>query len=123
MIQVTNFDLFEMIGDRVLVKPKEAGMQTGSGLYLPPSVTEKENIQSGYIIKIGPGYPIPAAQEDEPWKQVDNPVKYLPLQVKEGDLAIYLQKHGYQIQFNQVNYVILPQSAILMVVRDESLFD
>ena len=50
---------FLMIGDKVLIKPKNPQSQTKTGLYLPPSVQEKEKIQVGYIIKVGPGYPLP----------------------------------------------------------------
>ena len=38
-------------------------------LYLPPGVQEKERVQSDYILKVGPGYPIPLpAEAEEPWK-------------------------------------------------------
>ena len=43
---------FLMIGDKVLIKPKNPQSQTKTGLYLPPSVQEKEKIQVGYIIKV-----------------------------------------------------------------------
>ena len=48
-----------IVGDRVLVKPKSLKEQTKSGLYLPPGVQEKEKVQEGYIMRTGPGYPIP----------------------------------------------------------------
>ncbi|MCK4745951.1 MAG: co-chaperone GroES, partial [Bacteroidales bacterium] len=48
--------------------------------------------------------------------------KYIPLQPKEGDLAVYLQKSGYEIEFNKEKYVIIPHSAILMLIRDKDLF-
>ena len=34
-----------VVGDRVLIKPKKQAEKTGSGLYLPPGVQEKEKIQ------------------------------------------------------------------------------
>jgi co-chaperonin GroES (HSP10) len=75
------------------------------------------------VLKVGPGYPIPAIQDtDEPWKDHGDDVKYVPLQPKEGDLAVYLQKSGYEIEFNNERYVIIPHSAILMLIRDEGLF-
>ena len=75
-------------------------------------------------MKAGPGYPIPAiSNEDEPWKSKSDDVKYVPLQAKEGDLAIYLQKSAYEIEFNKEKYYIVPHSAILMLVRDEGLFE
>ncbi len=122
-LQVDTFSKFVVIGDRVLIKPREAEEQTSSGLYLPPTVHEKEKIHSGYVIKAGPGYPVSSEGDDEPWLQGDARVKYIPLQAREGDLAIYLQKHAYDIEFNNEKYLIIPQSAILMLIRDDSLFD
>ena len=113
-----------VVGDRVLIKPKKLSDKTSSGLYLPPGVHEKEKIQSGYIMKAGPGYPIPIpAEEDEIWKEQDEKVKYLPLQAKEGDLAIFLQKGAYELQYKGEKYFIVPQSSILMLEREEDLFD
>lgn len=114
---------FILVGDRVLVKPKDEMKRTKSGLYLPPGVSEKENLHSGYVLKVGPGYPIPAIQEDdEPWKSGED-VRYVPLQPKEGDMAVYLQKSGWEIEFNKEKYLILPHSAILLLIRDDGLFE
>ena len=115
---------FIMVGDRVLIKPKSPLDKTKSGLYLPLGVQEKEKIHAGYVLKVGPGYPIPAINEvDEPWKDKSNEVKYVPLQPKEGDVAIYMQKSGFEIEFKKEKYIIVPHSAILMLIRDESLFE
>jgi co-chaperonin GroES (HSP10) len=93
-------------------------------LYLPPTVQEGEKVLSGYIVKVGPGYPIPAvSEEDEAWKQKQDNVKYVPLQAKAGDLAVYLNKSGFEIEFKKEKYIILPHSAILMIIRDEKLFE
>ncbi len=112
-----------MVGDRVLIKPKSPQDKTKTGLYLPPGVHEKEKIQVGYVLKVGPGYPIPAIHEaDEPWKDKSDEVKYVPLQPKIGDIAIYLQNSSFEIEFNNEKYVIIPHNAILMLIRDEELF-
>lgn len=123
-IEQKDLDKFIMIGDKVLVKPKNPQTQTKSGLYLPPTI-EQEKIQSGYIIKVGPGFPMPAQAEDhEVWeKKKDNEVNYLPLQAKEGDLAVFLQNSAFEITFNDEKYLIIPHSAILMIIRDEGLFE
>jgi chaperonin GroES len=113
-----------MVGDRVLVKPKNPNQQTTSGLYLPPSAVDKENVQAGYVIKTGPGFPIPAlTDDDEPWKEVKEEVKYVPLQAHEGDLAVYMNKAGIEIEFKNEKYLILSHSAILMLVREDGLFE
>ena len=113
-----------IIGDRVLIKPKKNSEKTDSGIFLPPGVREKEKIQSGYIVKVGPGFPIPSIQDqDETWKRDEEEIKYVPLQVKEGDTAIFLQNNSYEVVYEGEKYFIVPQSAILMLEREESLFD
>ncbi len=115
---------FILIGDRVLIKPKSYTDRTKGGLLLPPGVQEKEKVQTGYVVKVGPGYPIPAIMEDdEPWKNKSDEVKYVPLQPKSGDLAVYLQSSGWEIEFNEEKYIIVPHAAILLLVRDDSLFE
>jgi chaperonin GroES len=110
-----------VVGDRVLIKPKDPSDRTSSGLYLPPTVQEKEQVQSGYVIKVGPGYPIPVPGEDEPWKETEEKVKYMPLQAQEGDVALYLQRNAIELQYEGEQYVIVPQSSILMLERLEDL--
>lgn len=123
-IDEKNLNRFIMVGDRVLIKPKSQQERTKSGLYLPPGVQEKEKIYSGYVLKVGPGYPIPAISDgEEPWMDQKDDVKYVPLQPKEGDVAVYLQKSGYEIEFNKEKYVIIPHSAILLLIRDEELYN
>jgi len=110
-----------IIGDRVLIRPSKPNERTQTGLYLPPGVQEKEKVQQGYIIKIGPGYAIPMPPEDEPWKNQDEQIRYLPLQAKEGDLAIFLLGGATEIMYENEKYFIVPQSAILMLEREEDL--
>lgn len=113
-----------IVGDRVLIKPKSPKDQTKSGLFLPPGVQEKEKVQEGYIMKVGPGYPIPTdySFEEESWQQdEEEDVRYIPLQAKEGDLAIYLQRDAIEINYLSERYYIVPQAAVLMLIREEDL--
>lgn len=124
MLQLKKKDLDKliMIGDRVLIKPTAPTNRTESGLYLPQGMHKTDELRSGYIIKIGPGYPIPSAQEiDESWKEKTEAVKYVPLQASPGDLAVYLQKNVFDIVFNHEEYVIASHAAILLLVRDEEI--
>lgn len=115
-----NIDKFIVVGDRVLVKPQEDSSRTSSGLYLPAGVTEKEKMQSGYVMKAGPGYATSAPiDDDEPWKEAKDKVKYIPLQAKSGDLAIFLRKEAFEIEFEKEKFLIVPQSAILLLIRNE----
>lgn len=113
-----------IVGDRVLIKPKSSREQTKSGLYLPPGVQEKEKVQEGYVMRVGPGYPMPADygfDEEMLADEEQEQVRYLPLQIKEGDLAIYLQRDAIEINYLSEKYFIVPQSAVLMLVREEDL--
>jgi co-chaperonin GroES (HSP10) len=117
--QDNKFRKLIIIGDRVLIRPSRPNERTESGLFLPPGVQEKEKVQQGYIIKIGPGYAIPLLPDDEPWKNHEESVKYLPLQAREGDLAIFLISGATEIMYAGEKYFIVPQSAILMLEREE----
>jgi len=114
-----------IVGDRVLIQPKSLSEKTKSGLYLPPGVQEKEVVQSGYVMKVGPGYPIPLPSEDidEPWKKIDDKINYIPLQAREGDLAIYLQKGAVEVLYEGEKYYIVSQHSILMLEREEDMFE
>lgn len=114
-----NIDRFIVVGDRVLIKPQEESSRTTSGLYLPVGVAEKERVQSGYVMKIGPGYATSTEVEDEPWKENTNKVRYIPLQAREGDLAIFLRKEAVEIEFDKEKFLIIPQSAILLLIRND----
>jgi chaperonin GroES len=114
-----------VVGDRVLIKPRSESGKTKSGLFLPPGYSEKEEVQTGFIVKAGPGYPIPASMDDndQPWKQTDEKVKYVPLQAKVGDLAIFLQKGAIEIIYNDEKYYIVSQHSILLLERDAGLYE
>ena len=110
------------MGDRVLIRPVKESDKTDSGLYLPPGVQEKEKIHKGFVIRTGPGYPLPMpADDDDLWKGKEDQVKYLPLQAREGDLAIFLQKGAIEVLYENEKYFIVPQASILMLEREEDL--
>lgn len=113
-----------VVGDKVLIKPCTTKSRTKSGLFLPPGYSEKEEIQQGYVVKVGPGIPIPYLPDEdgEPWKpKKDEKTKYIPLQVVVGDLAIFLQKGSIEIIYNDQKYYIVPQHSILLIERDENI--
>jgi co-chaperonin GroES (HSP10) len=112
-----------VVGDRVLIKPDDSKEKTNFGLYLPQGLESKEKVQSGFVYKTGPGYPLPDPSDigEEPWSQSKKDAKYVPLQVEEGDYVIFLRKSAIEIEFEHKKYLILPQSAILLIVRDDIL--
>jgi co-chaperonin GroES (HSP10) len=109
-----------VVGDKVLIIPDSDKDRTEHGLYLPPSVREKEKVQSGYIFRVGPGYPVPNPSyiDQESWStSPKDPVKYIPLQVEEGDYVLFLRDQAIEIEYDAKKYLIAPQSALLMIIR------
>lgn len=113
-----------LVGDRVLIEPDKDQEKTPHGLFLPPGVKEKEKVQSGYIVRVGPGYPVvnPNFMDQEPWSTTHkDPVKYIPLQVEEGDYALFLRDSAIEIEYEQKQYLIVQQSQLLMIIRPDTL--
>lgn len=111
-----------VVGDRVLIRLKKPEDKTSSGLFLPPGVQEKEKVQQGYVIKTGPGYPIPMPVDNqEPWMDHEEKVKYVPLQAKEGDLAIFLLSGAHEVHYQGEKFYIVSQAAILLLEREDDL--
>lgn len=108
-----------VIGDRVMIRPSKPDERTQSGLYLPPGVQEREKVQQGTVIRTGPGYVVPVPVENEPWQNEEEQIKYIPLQAREGDLAIFLLNGATEILYQGEKYYIVPQSAILMLERED----
>jgi chaperonin GroES len=110
-----------LVGDRVLILPDEVEDRTDTGLYLPQGIKEREKVQTGTVVKTGPGYPIPIPEdlEAEPWKPPEREGKYLPLQAKEGDYCIFLRNSGIEIDYEGKKYVVVGHSAILVLLRNK----
>jgi chaperonin GroES len=108
-------------GDRVLIKPDKSEERTKVGLYLPQTVKDKEEVIGGTVVQTGPGIPMvnPSDISEEPWKNEQQELKFLPLQAREGDYALFLQKAGVEIKYRGSSYIIIPQSAILLLIRDD----
>ena len=111
-----------IVGDRVLIRPDKGEKKSKAGLYLPPSVIEKQEILSGVVVEVGPGIPMgnPEDQLNEPWSASDSSsVKYIPTQAELGDVALFLNKASIEVKIENEDYLIVPQSAILILIRDD----
>ncbi len=109
-----------LVGDKVLIEPDAEAERTNHGLYLPPGVKEKEKVNSGLVVQVGPGYAVPNPQylDQEQWStSTKDPIKYLPLQAEEGDYALFLRDSAIEIEYDEHKYLIVPHSAILMLIR------
>lgn len=111
-----------VVGDRVLIQPNKGETKSTAGLYLPPSVIEKQEIRGGIIVEVGPGIPVgnPDDVGDEPWKiEMHGGIKYIPTQAELGDYALFLNKAAIEIKVESDYYLIVSQSAILVLIRDD----
>ena len=111
-----------VVGDRVLIRPDKGGKKSKAGLYLPPSVIEKQEVLSGIVVEVGPGIPLGNPEEniDEPWSVNDgSSIKYIPTQAEVGDMVLFVNKASIEVKIENEDYLIMPQSAILILIRDD----
>lgn len=108
-------------GDRVLVVPEEGEERTTVGLYLPPTAVDRQAVQSGRIVATGPGTPLaePGSLDEEPWRLAQREARYLPMQAEVGDFALFFRKAAVEITFEDQRYLVVPQAAILVLVRGD----
>lgn len=110
-----------VVGDRVLITPEEGDDRTRVGLYLPPTAVESQQVQSGLIVATGPGDPVPdlGSFDEEPWRAGERELRYRPMQARVGDHAIFFRKAAVEVTFEERKYLVVPQAAILVLIRDE----
>lgn len=110
-----------VVGDRVLISPEEGEDRTKVGLYLPATAIDKQAVQGGKVVATGPGTAVSAPTEldEEPWKIGAAEPRYMPLQAHIGDYAIFFRRAAVEITFEGTRYLVVPQAAILTLVRDD----
>jgi len=110
-----------VVGDRVLIAPEEGEDRTKVGLYLPATAVDKQAVQGGTVVATGPGTAVSAPTEldEEPWKIGAIEPRYVPLQARIGDYAIFFRRAAVEITFEGTRYLVVPQAAILTLVREE----
>ena len=111
-----------VVGDRVLVEPLAGEQMTESGLVLPATVTDKEKVHGGRVVRVGPGYLTanPEYSESEPWKKPHQAVRYLPLQAEVGDYAYFLKNEAIEFLYKGREFLVVRHGAILALVRPDS---
>ena len=110
-----------VVGDRLLIRPEEGEEKTDSGLILPQSAVASRQARGGWVVSVGPGMPIatPVEMMNGAWEDGEEPQpSYVPLQAQEGDYALFLHKAAVEITFEKKAYLIVPNSAVLVLVRE-----
>ena len=107
----------------MLIRPREGEDRSNVGLYLPPTAVDNQAVQGGEVLVVGPGTPISAPTEldEEPWKIASGEARYMPVQAEVGDYAIFFRKASVEISFEGEKYLVVPQAAILALVRGEGV--
>jgi chaperonin GroES len=90
------------LGDRVIVKAKEAEETTRGGIILPD--TAKEKPIEGTIVAVGEG------------KTTDDG-KLVKLIVKVGDVVLYGKYSGTEVKIDGEEYLIMRESDIYGIVK------
>lgn len=108
-----------VVGDRLLVRTEDGEESTNSGLILPQSAVEARQAKGGWVVSVGPGIPIatPLDTSDELWNGPDQ-AQYIPMQAQEGDYVLFLHKAAVEITFEKKSYLIVPYSAVLVLMRE-----
>lgn len=116
-----------VVGDRVLVKLEDGEERTKVGLYLPSTAVDSQAVQGGRIVATGPGLPLPdlgTDQYDEPWRVGGNgggrEARHVPMQARAGDYALFFRKAAVEITFEAERYLVVPQAAVLALVRQDA---
>lgn len=111
-----------VVGDRVLIAPEEGEERSRVGLYLPPTAVDNQAVQGGSVVATGPGTPIsaPTDLDEEPWKITGGEARYLPVQARVGDYAIFFRRAAVEISFEEKKYLVVPQAAILVLIRQSA---
>lgn len=110
-----------VVGDRVLINPEDGDDRTRVGLYLPATAIDAMQVQTGLIVATGPGTPVAdlSSLDEEPWKVDQREGRNRGMQARVGDHAIFFRKAAVEITFEEKRYLVVPQAAILVLVRED----
>jgi co-chaperonin GroES (HSP10) len=110
-----------VVGDRVLINPEDGDDRTRVGLYLPATAIDSMQVQTGLIVATGPGTPVAdlSSLDEEPWKVSPRENPGRGMQARVGDHAIFFRKAAVEITFEEKRYLVVPQAAILVLIRED----
>jgi len=90
------------LGSRVVIEPLESEEVTAGGIVLPE--TAKEKPQKGKVLSVGPG-------------DRDDKGKYVPMDVKDGDVVLFAKYAGTEIKIEGKKLLILRESDLLAIIE------
>lgn len=97
----TKSKVIEPLYDKVLVEKVAAETKTASGIILPGSTKDDQNVKEGKVIAVGPG-----RFEDG---------KRIPVEVKKGDTILF--QWGDDIKVDGKEYILVSENNISAVIK------
>ena len=93
---------FRPLHDRVLIKVLDSEEKTAGGIIIPD--TAKEKPQEGEVVAVGPG-------------AKDEKGKTSPLDVKIGDIVLFVKWSGTDVKIDGKEYSIMKESDIMGITK------
>ncbi len=90
------------LGDRLVIRRLEAEEKTAGGIIIPD--TAKDKPQEGEVLAVGPG----ARDENG---------KYIPLDVKVGDVVLFTKWGGNEVKVDGKEVVVLKESDVIGILE------
>ena len=89
--------------DRILIKRMGEEEKTKGGIIIPDAAKEKP--MQGKVIAVGKG-------------EVSKDGKLIPLEVKEGDMVLFVKYAGTEIKIEGDEHLIVRENDILGIIRE-----
>ena len=90
------------LGDKVILKQKDAEVTTKSGIVIAGAAKEKP--QEAEVVAVGKG------------RMLDNG-EYVPMEIKVGDKVIYAKYGGTEVKIDEETYILMDAHDILAIVE------
>ena len=110
-----------VVGDRVLITPEDGDERTRVGLYLPG---DRDRLPAGadradrrHRTRRSRGRPQQSRRRALEGRRQRESRR--GMQARVGDHAIFFRKAAVEITFEEKKYLVVPQAAILVLVRDD----
>lgn len=92
----------EPLHDRVVIKAKQSGGKTDSGIYIPDTAS-KDKPEQGEVIAVGPG------------KVVDGTL--VPMTVKKGDTVLFSKYSPDEVEIDGETYLVVREESLLAIIK------
>ncbi|MBI1372567.1 MAG: co-chaperone GroES [Phycisphaera sp.] len=90
------------LNDMIVIEPAKSEAQTSAGIVLPESAQEKQ--LRGTVVAAGPG-------------RVNSDGERVAPQVKKGDVVIYSQYAGTEVELDGATYIVLGEGELLAKIE------